>query len=248
MKAELNCMRWILRYIVVWFAAWCGMRGAMDESVVDWFVEDADTPVLLLEGYGKQQLWLFTTMVLVIVITVGFAIVAVIFQVKDERNPKNKEIVGKWAAYDCRPVFLIVVLAAFVWIPIAMLKDLTLIERYAQMQKDIAAIEEGRLRSDVVFVSPDFSTVDFVPYGGNKTYADTAVCYKVSGVNESREHLPAWEKIYVPDILNFTMDMEYAFNEWKSISWNKEHVTLYRITYTPNMHFVVSIEVESRGK
>lgn len=52
MKAELNCMRWISHYIVVWFAAWCGMLVAMDESVVDWFVEDADTPVLLLEGYG----------------------------------------------------------------------------------------------------------------------------------------------------------------------------------------------------
>lgn len=246
LKAELHCLRWVFRYIGIWFLVWCGMILAMNKSVVNRFVENADTPVLLLESYCKQQLWLFTTSVLVIVITIAFAIVAFIFQIKDEHNPKNIEIIRKWAAYGCRPSILIIIFASFVWIPIAMLNDIPLTERYTQIQKDIAAIEEDRLRSDLVFFNSNFSSVNFVSYDGD--YADTAVCYHVAGVKRSRKHLPAWEKIYVPDFLHFNMDTEHAYNEWKSISWNEYHSTVYRITYTPNLHFVVSIEVESQGR
>ena len=246
LKSELHCLRWVLRYIGIWFLVWYGMALAMNESVVDRFVENADTPVLLLEGYCKQQLWLFTTAVLAIVITIVFGIVAIIFQIKEEHKPENIKIVKNWAAYGCHPSILIIIFAGFVLIPIVMLKDEPLIEQYKQIQKDIAAIEEDRLRSDLVILNSDFSSVDFVLYG--EDYADTAVCYYVVGFKESREHLPAWEKIYVPNLLNFNMDTEHAYNEWKDISWNEYHSTVYRITYTPNLHFVVSIEVESQGR
>lgn len=247
LKSELYCARWTLCYIGIWFAAWCGIIAAMSESVVDRFVKDADTPLLLLEGWGKQQLWLFTTMVLLIVVIIAFAVAAVIFQIREERNPKNKEIVEKWADYGFRPAILIIAFAGFVWVPAAVLKEDLLRERYTQIQEDIAAIEKNSLRSDVVFLHPDFSTVDFVPYNEGK-YADTAVRYHATGVRESKEYFPGWEEIYVPCLLNFTLDTEYVYNEWKSTPWNEEHAAMYRITYTPNIHFVVSIEVESRGK
>lgn len=249
LKAELHCLRWTLRYMGIWFLVWSGMALAINESVVDLFVKNTDTPILLLEGYGKQHLWLFTVTILVIVLTITFAIVAFIFQAKEKHKLKNtKNIIEYYSIAETCHLGLIIILlfASFVWIPIFMLDDMELMERYTQIQEDLAVAKEDSLKSDLVFLHSDSSMVNFVPLGSR--YADTAVCYHVAGVNASRKHLPAWEEIYVPDCLHFNMDTEHAYNEWKSIEWNEYHAVIYRITYTPNLHLVVSIEVESQGR
>lgn len=235
--------------MVVWFAVWIGLGIALRAAVMDQFVMKADTAVHLLESYGRQQLWILIVTVSAIIITIGFAIAAISFQIKEWISLREKAKVGKWKypfAMVIDPMVVIIVMAMFSWIPVFMLKEIRPLEKYNQLQKDIAAIEQGKLESATVYFSPDFKETDLVSIG--KDYRNTVVCYCACGIKNTGEELPSWEEYYVPDFLEFTLDTENVYDEWKGLEWNREHTTMYNITYTPDIHLVTSVQVASKGK
>ena len=49
----------------------------------------------------------------------------------------------------------------------------------------------------------------------------------------------------MPGIMDFTLDTEHPYDENRDRLWNEQNAAWYHITYTPNLHFVVSVEVEN---
>lgn len=90
-------------------------------------------------------------------------------------------------------------------------------------------------------MSPTMESTGYIRH--SEDYPKNLICYSVTGTNKS-----GWTGIYVPDFSDFEPDREHLYNENKSIEWNDTHATTYRVTYTPNYHLVISIEIVYRGE
>lgn len=232
-----------LVYMAVFFSVFFGMLAAMNEFFTDRFVVEADTLVQLLEGYGKQQLWMFGVAVTAIVILVIAAVLTLAFHIRS-LNMINPGVSKIWYILWNRMFQAHLLMVCFLCVPVLMLKETRLTENYRQFQADAEAVHEGRLKSEAVFFHPDHEPVDFVLWSP-KGYADTAVRYSGIGIGKSGERIPVWEDFYVPGIMDFTLDTEHPYDENRDRLWNEQNAAWYHITYTPNLHFVVSVEVEN---
>ena len=114
-------------------------------------------------------------------------------------------------------------------------------------KQEIATIEEGKLETAVVHFSSDPYQRDMTTLGNvNKTMYYAGSGYQVKNDKVTEERIESWTKFYVPNSMDFTLDIEHMYNEQKSIQWNDEYATMYRITYTPNLKLITSIEIEHR--
>lgn len=252
-KLQIRLIKWTLCYMVVWFLAFSVMLILMDSSVWNSFVMNADTPLELLQGYARQTFWLEIMLISVFIILVGFAVIASVLQIKDWIHMNNKKIVKEHPEMGLSALIVVLVFAAFAILPIFMLKEEKVFEKYEIFVQDVAAIEEGRLEAAAVHFSTNYEETGLEAIGGLELCDDTVICYKGVGYKVVdnvvlEEQIESWTKFYVPNFLNFNLDMEHVYDECQYREWNNEHATMYRITYTPNLHLIVSIEVESIGK
>lgn len=224
--------------MLIWFVLVGGVAIVLNSATLEWLIGDADTPVRLLEGYARWYLLLEVMSFVTIIVVLVFGIIAIIFQAKQKRNPKYREVVAYWTGsglpsrgWMTEPTSLIVVFCGFMVFIFMMMMDINPLESYKMYKEDITAIEEGNLEEDVVFLYPDYKVK-----GIKKDYPETVAWYKTTGCD-----------VYVPLFFDFTMDMEHVFEIGHSVAWNEENAAKYHITYTPNYHLVASIEVIKPG-
>lgn len=106
-----------------------------------------------------------------------------------------------------------------------------------QTNEDIRQLEAGECPTFTVWLSPKARAVHLPgPYGSNQPELLTrygAISQETGG---------EWVRIYVPEGMDFALDPERLYDENRDTCWNGEHAQQYRVTYTPNLRFVVLAE------
>lgn len=210
-------------------------------SALDRLIADADTPALMLKGHADWYLSLLAVGALATIIPAGFGIKAFIFYAVNHSNPKYESVkfrirVNHIPMSELGLVVLIWIL--FLFIP-AMIVDINPLEQYQKYMEDVAAIEEGNLKTLDGQIEKGYERDGFAKHG-----QDYPVPFR-----RYRTYDPdsGWISVYVPDFLDFTADSEHPYKESQSVEWNEDHAATYRMTYTPNFHLATSMEILRAG-
>lgn len=107
----------------------------------------------------------------------------------------------------------------------------------ARAQEDMAQITEGRLESAEVCFGKGAERAGLP---GPYTEGQPAVFSVYDGMNKEGDS--RWRGYRIPDNLGFVPNADRLYNENKSIDWNDENAGWYAITYTTNLHVVISVE------
>lgn len=197
------------------------------------FIEEAMTPEKLLLGYSRWG-WFAICLYLtatILVMAVSIYAMAMVFSSKlasltlPERVMVRKQTVQ--IVIVC--MWLVLILdCAF----IAYEKPFETVKKFEQECEDI---QSGKYKTEEVHLHPE----DYERASLWKTSKESK-CRFTSYYEIGDDNL--WDKIYVPDYLDFELDAAHPYNEWRDVEWNKENATRYKITYTPNLRIIVAIE------
>lgn len=111
-----------------------------------------------------------------------------------------------------------------------------LFSKFHQAGKDLTQIEAGFLVQAEVWISPKARPARLPgPYSEYLTEVSTR--YGIIGDDTRGE----WVYIYVPNVMDFSLDQERLYDENQNIAWNWEHAQRYRVRYTGNFHLVTEI-------
>lgn len=238
----MKVYRWVFLYWAFFYVSFCAMRFFMSPKILDRFVADADTLIKLLDGYSKQQLWLFGVLSLGLVLIIGGTVVIIFLLIKNYLHLR------KCTRYRYRdleyplmglfdPIVAIIIAALFSAFPILMLRDERPFRTYQQLRQEMLAVEEGTLEEAIVgFTLEYYEEVAFASIG--KDYKKTAEHYRAIELKNEDGDLPQWRDYYVPKFMGFQLERE---QEYRPGNWDQ--AVMYRITYTPEFHFIYSIQV-----
>lgn len=110
-------------------------------------------------------------------------------------------------------------------------------ELRTRSREDMAQIMEGRLESAEVCFDQD---VERSGLPGPYTEGQPIMFSVYSGIGAEADR--RWRGYRILDDLGFVPDADRFYNENKSIDWNNENAGWYAITYTSNLHVVISAE------
>ncbi len=108
-------------------------------------------------------------------------------------------------------------------------------QNWQRARQDLAQIESGDLEQVTVWLSPKIQAVPFPEY---YSAGQPKLLTRYGGI--SSETGGEWVRFYVPDSLDFSLDPDALYDENKSIEWNTDNAQQYQITYTVNLHMVLS--------
>ncbi len=197
----------ILAFGLLWLALspWCQRL----------LMEDAETPLALLQGCADWYLW-------VILAAVGGLVVM---------------IAGCLAAGGGQALKLeIVLLGLYVLVAGAMLFVEDVPGLLDEAREDIAQIQQYELASAQVFLSPKVRDAHLPGLAGDDGFP---ALDRYGGIGEDTDR--AWVHFYVPDCLGFSLDEGALYDENRSIQWNEANARQYRLLYTTNFHLVVEV-------
>ena len=104
------------------------------------------------------------------------------------------------------------------------------------LQAELAQVEVGQLETAEVWVHPKASAAH-LPGMWGEDYRSLVRSYHVIGFDTGGE----WVEIFVPDALDFSLNMERPYRESQTTHWNRAHAQRYRVSYTSNFHLVTEI-------
>ena len=109
--------------------------------------------------------------------------------------------------------------------------------KFLQAREDLAQIESNFLVEAEVWISPKARPANLPgPYSGSLT-AQPITRYGIIGDDTGGQ----WLQVYVPNVMDFSLDQDRLYNENLSIQWNQENARRYRVRYTSNFHLVAEI-------
>lgn len=109
--------------------------------------------------------------------------------------------------------------------------------KFSQAGNDLAQIETNFLVQTEVWISPKAWPAHLPgPYSGSLT-AQPTTRYGIIGDDTGGK----WVQVYVPNVMDFSLDQDRLYDENQSIQWNSEHARRYQVSYTSNFHLVVEI-------
>lgn len=200
------------------------------------FIENAMSPEYLLAGYcGWGCLVLFLMFVATGLVT-AFSIYAIVFVFTNKALPFEKFTISGRSSVKSQTVQIVMICMAFVlFLDYVYITDEKPVEKLKLFADEIEFIEAGKIETAEVYLHPKNYESDSL-WG----FIDGPYCrfisYKAIGDGVS------WNKIYVPDYIDFELDSANPYDEWQNTHWNEENAARYRITYTPQLKIVVSIE------
>ena len=237
----MKVYRWFFLYWALFFVSWGAMVFLISPKILDHFVADADTLIKLLDGYSKQQLWFLGVMCLGLLLLIGGAGVIIFFLIKNylhlrkcTRYREREFEYPLMGLFD--PIVAIIIVALFSVFPILVLRDERPFRTYQQLKQEMMAVEEGKLEEAIVCFSSGYEEVAFASIG--KDYKKTVERYEVIELENEDGDFSQWGDCYVPKFMNFQLERKQEYRPG-----NKEQAARYRITYTPEFHFVYSIQV-----
>lgn len=110
-------------------------------------------------------------------------------------------------------------------------------ELRTRAREDMAQITEGRPESAVVCFGKG---VEREGLPGPYTEGQPTVFSVYSGIG--KESGSRWRGYRILGSLGFAPDGGRLYNENKSVDWNDENAAWYSVTYTSNLHVVISVE------
>ena len=135
-------------------------------------------------------------------------------------------------------IFLTVIsMGLVIFMEIAMITSEEVPTLLKNVQEDIQQVQSGQLEVGEVWFNNRTAVTGLPgPFSGEEMQVVT----QYRGIGERTNS--SWTSFYVPTFLPFQFDTEDAFNESRSIEWNEENTSFYRIHYTSNMNLVTEIE------
>lgn len=215
---------------------------AMMGSTPEWFFRNANSPVLLLEGYKRWWLIKGNLTLVSIVVLVVFGVIACIQQPRLERKRERQWEYDDVIKYYTRVVrgngrrpskgfpprkLMLPLVIGMTFFMVAIYFVMNPSEKYRLYQEDIVAISEGCLEEVTLCIYPDCEKM-----GLDNELTETVVCYETSGTD-----------IYIPIYMNFVVDLHENYNPNNDGTWLAKHSATYKVTYTPNFHLVTTVEM-----
>ena len=237
----MKVYRWVFYYWALFFVSWGAMVFLTSPKILDHFVADADTLIKLLDGYSKQQLWFFGVMCFVLLLLIGGAGVIIFCLIKNYLHLRK---CTRYRDRDLKyplmglfdPIVAIIIAALFSVFPILILRDERPFRTYQQLKQEMMAVEEGKLEEAIVCFSSRYEEVAFASIG--KDYKKTVTRYKDIELENEDGDFSQWGDCYVPMFMDFQLEREQEYRPG-----NTKQAARYLITYTPEFHFVYSIQV-----
>lgn len=109
-------------------------------------------------------------------------------------------------------------------------------QRIAQVKEDIQQIETGQMEQRQLWLTTQ-NYKGSLP--GPQLGEEIQVVTEYRGIGESSQH--QWRTYYLPLSIPFTLEQKNQFDVMRSISWNKENVQQYLVTYTTNLGVITDI-------
>lgn len=190
-------------------------------ATLEKLLEGAETPYAVIEAYDKWY-GLITAATMAGMVIVAVCCVAAI-------------VIGRKSA---AAVLCAIVISAFgFFLSGVMYLSEDIPDLRTRAREDMAQITEGRLESAEVCFSKGAARSG-LPGPYTEGQPEMFLVYNGMG-KESDSH---WRGYCILDDLGFVPDADRLYNENKSIDWNDENAGWYAVTYTTNLHVVISVE------
>lgn len=246
-KYRVGYAGWAMFYCMICFLCMFWGIFAMMGSTPECFFIDANTPILLLEGYRNWWKIKGILTVVSIVVLVVLGVISCIQQSKLEKKRERQREYNDVIKYYTRTVrcrtrygtrsylskgfppgkIIFPMMLGMTLFMVAIYIVMNPSEKNRLYQEDIAAIAEGKLREETLCIYPDCEVM-----GLDNELTETVVCYETSGTD-----------IYIPIYMDFVVDLHEDYNPNNDGTWLKKHSATYKVTYTPNFHLVTKVEM-----
>lgn len=190
----------------------------ISDTVLEWLVGEEPGALALLLGYHKQYILCIVLLVVSVVMAVAGSVISIRWGIKSQGANK----------------LIAVCVVCILVIPTVMILLEDIPSLIVQAQEDIDQIHSGSTEEAVVWFSPQARSA----YLPGPSGAELVTRYVGIGDDTGGR----WEHFYVPNSLGFSMNEDALYNENRSIQWNEEHASRYRVEYTTNFCLVVSVE------
>lgn len=235
--------QWLIYFLLSFIIFLTAIIIILNPDTLKRYIAGANTPVLLLKGYADWYKLLETACVIIIPFIAISGVLALIFYIKNRKNPKYASVKMRVRANgipfsELRLVIFMILF--FYYILSVMLSDLAPHEKYQNYMDEITALHEGNLITEEVWIHQETYKTGFALHGQN--YPKPLTEYRILAFPNSDGKTGGWHSIYIPDFFTFTPDMEHPFKESQSLEWNMQYAAAYRVTYTPEYKLIISIE------
>ena len=190
----------------------------MGDTMLEWLVGKGTGALALLLGHQKQCILYIALLPVFIVMTIVGSVISTRWGIKSQDVNKVVAVIV---------VFVLLLLTGLI-----VLEDIPSL--IVQAQEDIDQIYSGSTEEVVVWFSPK-ATAAYLP---GPSSAELVTRYGGIGYDTGGR----WEYFYVPNSLGFSLNEDALYNENRSIQWNVENASRYRVEYTTNFRLVVSAE------
>ena len=194
---------------------------SISPAVAGIFVDDTQSPELLLQGYRNWYIMILAAIALSLLLTVAGIVISV------KKGMRVKYSVKLMAVSLILPLLL----GGF------MITKEDIPGLISQASDDLAQIKNGQLQEVTVWLSPKAHESQLPgPYA--KGQPEPVMDY--GGISDDTNGI--WVHFYVPNCLGFSLDQSALYNENESIEWNEENAQMYHLRYTSNFNLVVSAQ------
>ncbi len=200
------------------------MLLVLSDTMLKWLVGSEADALALLTGYQKQYILCLGLPVMAVAMAVSGIVISLRLGIKNRNAYKLVAV--------CT-VFLLLFPTVLI-----LMEDFPAL--IAQTREDIEQIHEGSTEEAVVWISPRAGAAYLPGPSGAKPVM------RYLGIGEDTGGI--WEYFYVPNSMGYFMNNEALYNENRSIQWNEENASRYRMKYTTNFRLVVSVEEIPKGK
>lgn len=194
---------------------------SIDAGRLEKFLAGAETPYAIIEAYDKWYGSMIAATMISLVIVAVCGVAAIIIGRKSAVAVVCAIGVSGFGFFACGVMYLT--------------EDIPALREKAQ--EDMAQIAEGRLETAVVSFHKDEGRAGL---RGIYTEGQPTMFTVYSGIGA--EIGSRGSNYYILDNLGFVPDGDRLYDENKSINWNNENAGWYTVTYTANLHVVISVE------
>lgn len=194
---------------------------SISPAVAGIFVDDTQSPELLLQGYRNWYIMILAAIALSLLLTVAGIVISAKKGMRVKYSVKLMVV----------SLILPLLLGGF------MITKEDIPGLISQASDDLAQIKNGQLQEVTVWLSPKAHESQ-LPGPYTKGQPEPVMDY--GGISDDTNGI--WVHFYVPDSLGFSLDQNALYNENESIEWNEENAQMYHLRYTSNFNLVVSVE------
>lgn len=239
LELQFQCYRPALLVILSFMVALLLLVFGTNPWIQGKFIEGAMSPEKLFMGYYRWGILLVVLFFVSTGLVVGVSIYAMVVIFTNQLSPYKKSPVFTLrdeATAKSQTVMIAIVCTGFLlFFDYALLFEVKPFEKMKGFVQECEEIESGNYKTTEVYLHPEHCEKDSLWAFSESSYS-RFTSYKAIGDGFS------WNKIYVPDYIEFELDDLHPYNEWKDVNWNEENAARYRITYTPNLNVIVKIE------